>query len=93
MAGYETILSEVKDGIARVTLNRPERLNGMTNRMVVETHDAVVRAAGDPDVRVLVLTEFLDQETQAHMRIGQSADTQEAFRAFVEKREPNFARS
>lgn len=56
MAGYETILSEVKDGIARVTLNRPERLNGMTNRMVVETHDAVVRAAGDPDVRVLVLT-------------------------------------
>ncbi|MEE9279332.1 MAG: enoyl-CoA hydratase-related protein [Myxococcota bacterium] len=56
MAGYETILYEVKDGIARLTLNRPERLNGMTNRMVVETHEALVKTAEDKDVRVLVLT-------------------------------------
>ena len=56
MSGYQTILYKVEDGVARVTLNRPERLNGMTNRMVLEAHDAVTRAAKDSDVRVLVLT-------------------------------------
>ena len=57
MSEYETILYEVgADGIARLTLNRPERLNGMTNRMVIETHRALERAAGDPRIRVLVLT-------------------------------------
>ncbi len=56
MSEYKTILYEVKDGIARITLNRPERLNGMTNRMVVETHDAVTRTAEDADVLVLILT-------------------------------------
>ena len=57
MSEYETILYEVgADGIARLTLNRPERLNGMTNRMVVETHRALERAAKDERVRVLILT-------------------------------------
>lgn len=56
MSGYETILYQVADGIARLTLNRPERLNALTNRMAIETHDAVTKAAEDASVRVLVLT-------------------------------------
>jgi len=56
MADYATIRCEVNGALARVTLNRPERLNGMTNQMVVETHDALGRVAADPRVRVLVLT-------------------------------------
>jgi 2-(1,2-epoxy-1,2-dihydrophenyl)acetyl-CoA isomerase len=56
MSEYSTILCELSGGIARVTLNRPERLNGMTNRMVIETGDALARLASDPRVRVLVLT-------------------------------------
>ncbi len=55
MSGYETILYEVKDGIARITLNRPERLNGMTNRMVVETRRGHTDAEDD-DVLILILT-------------------------------------
>src|SRR6516162_10903938 len=56
MSAYSTILCEVAGGIARLTLNRPERLNGMTNRMVIETGDALARVTADPNVRVLLLT-------------------------------------
>lgn len=56
MADFETIRWEAGDGLARLTLDRPDRLNGMTNQMVRETHDAVASIAADPSVRVLVLT-------------------------------------
>lgn len=56
MADFETLRFEVADGLARLTLDRPDRLNGMTNQMVREAHDAVAAAAADPTVRVLVLT-------------------------------------
>jgi hypothetical protein len=36
--------------------------------------------------------DYLDLETERHMRISASDDTREAFLAFVEKRAPNFAR-
>ena len=37
-------------------MNRPDRLNGMTNRMLAETRDALAAAAEDCELRVLVLT-------------------------------------
>src|SRR3954447_18214605 len=55
-AEFETLLYEVKDGLGRLTLNRPDRLNGITNRMVREMLEALTIAAGDPTLRVLVLT-------------------------------------
>jgi 2-(1,2-epoxy-1,2-dihydrophenyl)acetyl-CoA isomerase len=54
--GLETIRFEAADGIGRLTLNRPERLNAMTNRMVVEVHDTLADVARMHDVRVLILT-------------------------------------
>ena len=56
MAEFETIRYEVGGGVARLTLNRPEQMNGMTNRMVREACDALELAAGDHTIRVLVLT-------------------------------------
>ena len=53
---YETILFEATDGVGRLVLNRPERLNGMTNLMLIETHDCLEALAKRSDVRVLVLT-------------------------------------
>jgi 2-(1,2-epoxy-1,2-dihydrophenyl)acetyl-CoA isomerase len=53
---YETLRFEAADGIGRLTLNRPERLNAITNRMVVEAHDCLAEVAERRDVRVLVLT-------------------------------------
>jgi enoyl-CoA hydratase/carnithine racemase len=54
--GYETILYEVADGVATVTLNRPDRMNALNDVVVKELHDAMWRADGDPDARVIVLT-------------------------------------
>ena len=51
-----TIIYEVVDGIATLTLNRPERRNAMTNQMVRETALALTLAAQDASVRILVLT-------------------------------------
>src|SRR5439155_12642832 len=38
----------------------------------------------------MTLSDFVDFEAERHLRIAASADTAEAFRAFVEKREPRF---
>ena len=53
---FETILYEQDGPVVTITMNRPERKNAMTNRMVRETGDALANAAEDRDVRVLVLT-------------------------------------
>jgi 2-(1,2-epoxy-1,2-dihydrophenyl)acetyl-CoA isomerase len=55
---YETIQFSVADRIARLTLNRPERLNSFNVQMHEEVRDALARvaaAAADRSVRVLVL--------------------------------------
>lgn len=53
---YETILYEEADGVATVTLNRPDKLNAVTGQMLDELKDAVARAGASPDVRCLLLT-------------------------------------
>lgn len=50
-----TVLYERDGRIARVTLNRPERLNAIDDRMPGELRDAVRRAAEDDRVHVVVL--------------------------------------
>src|SRR6186713_1869839 len=53
---YETILFEQTDGIARLTLNRPERLNSFNVTMHEEVQHAIGAVKADPTSRVLVLT-------------------------------------
>lgn len=53
---YAEILYEVSEGVATVTLNRPEKLNAMTARMGVELGAAMAQADEDDDVRVVILT-------------------------------------
>src|SRR5471032_894074 len=53
---YETILFEITDGIAQLTLNRPDKLNSFTQKMHEEVRDALRRTNADKDVRVFVLT-------------------------------------
>ena len=52
---YEQILFEMKDKIATITLNRPEKLNAITFQMYQEIHDTVLRIEEDQDVRVMIL--------------------------------------
>ncbi|MGE5103183.1 MAG: 2-(1,2-epoxy-1,2-dihydrophenyl)acetyl-CoA isomerase PaaG [Betaproteobacteria bacterium] len=53
---YEQIRYEASDGIVRVTLHRPERLNSFTTQMHAELRDALSRTASDASARVLLLT-------------------------------------
>ena len=53
---YQHILFSVADGIARLTLNRPARLNSFIVAMHEEVRDALTQVAADRSVRVLVLT-------------------------------------
>lgn len=53
---YQTILFEAQNGLARLTLNRPERLNSFTVQMHEEVADALRIVASDDAIRTLVLT-------------------------------------
>ncbi len=53
---YANILFDAAGGIARLTLNRPERLNSFNDGMHAEVRDAIQRVRADPSVRVLLLT-------------------------------------
>jgi 2-(1,2-epoxy-1,2-dihydrophenyl)acetyl-CoA isomerase len=53
---YQNILFETNEGIARLTLNRPDKLNCFTVAMHLEVREALEKARADPSVRVLVLT-------------------------------------
>jgi 2-(1,2-epoxy-1,2-dihydrophenyl)acetyl-CoA isomerase len=53
---YETILTDLSDGVFTLTLNRPEVLNAFNDQMVQEVQDALKKAERDEAARCLVLT-------------------------------------
>src|SRR5690242_3208200 len=53
---YEQILVDLKDGVATITLNRPERLNAYTATMGAELHRAFAELDQNDDARVIVVT-------------------------------------
>jgi E-phenylitaconyl-CoA hydratase len=52
---YETILFEVRERVAHVTLNRPEQLNALSFQMRAELGQAFEACAADDEVRAVVL--------------------------------------
>jgi enoyl-CoA hydratase/carnithine racemase len=52
---YETLLTTVDAGVARVTLNRPEVRNALSRTLVREIESALEQYERDPDARVIVL--------------------------------------
>jgi len=53
---YEHILVDVEDGVAVITLNRPEKLNAMNRKLNEELHHAVKKAEGDDAIGCIVIT-------------------------------------
>ena len=53
---YETILFEVKDQVAIITLNRPEAANGLIMTSGRELMNAAIRCDEDPGIRAALLT-------------------------------------
>jgi enoyl-CoA hydratase len=53
---YETILYSLVDGVAEVRLNRPHRMNAVTQQLYDELNDALGHAEANRDARVVLLT-------------------------------------
>lgn len=53
---YQEITLDVSDGIATLTLNRPDKLNAFTGRMMHEVIDAFDRTDADDNVKVVIVT-------------------------------------
>ena len=56
MTDYEHILVDNEDGVAVLTMNRPEVLNAMNRQLCHELHDAVQVACADDDIGCIVVT-------------------------------------
>lgn len=52
----ESVLYEVTDGVERITLNRPDRLNAFDRGMALAVQAGLDEAASRPDVRAVVIT-------------------------------------
>ena len=55
MPDYQAILYELRDGVAQITLNRPEAANSLNHQLSSELLDALIRSEENPEVRALVL--------------------------------------
>jgi len=53
---YAQLRLDIRDGIATITLNRPEAYNALNMQLATELHDAVLTCSEDEAVRVVVLT-------------------------------------
>jgi enoyl-CoA hydratase/carnithine racemase len=55
MSAFETLTYEVDDRVAKITFNRPERMNAFNLKLCGEIMAAIAQADADPEVRVLLV--------------------------------------
>jgi len=53
---YQTLLFEIRDGIAFVTINRPDKLNALNDHVMLELADAAERIATEAGIKGAILT-------------------------------------
>jgi len=80
---HETLIYEVRDNVAWITLNRPEAFNAMNLQMTKDLLDVANRSGSDPAVRAAVITgagdkaycaggdiaEFVDRESEIELHL------------------------
>lgn len=71
---YEQLTYETEDRVAILTLNRPERMNALSKRLVEEIKAAIAAADADPEIRVLIVTGAGDKAFSAGYDIKESAE-------------------
>jgi enoyl-CoA hydratase len=67
---YELLLYDVENGVATVTLNRPDQRNALNAQLLTELVDAIRRARDDAEVRAVVLTGAGDKAFCAGADLG-----------------------
>ena len=88
-----TVRYEVEDGVATITLNRPEAMNGLDVATKEALLGAVREAAADDAVRCVVLTGSgrafcVGQDLKEHITILESSDAESLFRTVEEHYNP-----
>ena len=53
---YEHVLIEKEEGVAILTMNRPDQLNAMNRQLTTELHDAVMQMVADEEIGCIVIT-------------------------------------
>jgi enoyl-CoA hydratase len=70
---YETLLFERRDGLAVVTINRPEKLNALNQKVMRELHACFESVRDDDAVRAVILTGAGEKSFVAGADIGELA--------------------
>lgn len=52
----EYILSEVKNGVLVITINRPDKLNSLNKQTIEDLHETLVEAENLPEIKAIILT-------------------------------------
>ncbi|HJS58521.1 MAG TPA: enoyl-CoA hydratase-related protein [Vicinamibacteria bacterium] len=71
MDSFETLLVQKRDGVAILTINRPEKLNALNDRVMAELDAAFASLASDPEVLGVVLTGAGEKAFVAGADIGE----------------------
>ncbi|MEM9380729.1 MAG: enoyl-CoA hydratase-related protein [Planctomycetota bacterium] len=102
---FENILYAVENGVARVTVHRPDKMNALNHRTITELGEAFDAARDDDAVRALVLTgsgekafvagadigELLEQAGSAQGATDLAAFGQDVFRKLEHLGKPSIA--
>jgi 2-(1,2-epoxy-1,2-dihydrophenyl)acetyl-CoA isomerase len=89
----QPVIYAVADGVATITLNRPQAMNSLDVATKVALRDAVLEAAEDQAVRCVVLTGSgrafcVGQDLKEHVEILNSSSSDELFRTVPEHYNP-----
>jgi 2-(1,2-epoxy-1,2-dihydrophenyl)acetyl-CoA isomerase len=89
----QPVTYDVSDGVATITLNRPDAMNSLDVATKVALRDSVRKAADDQGVRCVVLTGSgrafcVGQDLKEHIQILQSSSSDELFRTVPEHYNP-----
>jgi enoyl-CoA hydratase/carnithine racemase len=72
---FETLLYSVEDGVATITLNRPDRMNAFTATMMLDLIAAFDETDGDDNVKVVIVTGSGDRAFCAGADLGSGGST------------------
>jgi len=93
MTAEKRVMVEVKEGVARLTLSRPEKLNALDRATLQELDQAIGEAGADPGVGVLILTGAGDKAFVAGADIAElAAQTPVEGAAFARRGQAVFTR-
>jgi 2-(1,2-epoxy-1,2-dihydrophenyl)acetyl-CoA isomerase len=89
----QAVIYAVADGVATITLNRPEAMNSLNVAVKVSLRDAVQKAAEDQAVRCVVLTGngrafCVGQDLKEHIQLLESGTSDELFTTVPEHYNP-----